>query len=175
MMVAHFVLGPAHLVCASACVCCLCHLCTLHTPCSTLVGTLQWGHQDAIFMDCCMILKVNKTVYRGRGAVNYKVNSFVNVSVRVAGVLSSILTRRSGGEGMGETEVSAGLGTRPLPAAPLLAEPSLLPASAAALNRRPSTPAAPQLLKNPKADGSGEGKGPESLYLSVPVTLPVSD
>lgn len=66
--VAHFVLGPAHLVCASVCVwvqvyVCVC-ACVLSVPSvypshplEYTVGTLQWGHQDAIFMDCCMILK----------------------------------------------------------------------------------------------------------------------
>lgn len=66
----HWGASPVHLVLAAGCsLCfractpgvCVCvrarHLCTPHTPWSTLVGTLQWGHQDAIFMDCCMILK----------------------------------------------------------------------------------------------------------------------
>ena len=45
MLVDHFALGPAHLVCASVCVCvyCLCHLCTPHsleyTRGHTTVGT----------------------------------------------------------------------------------------------------------------------------------------
>lgn len=57
-LVAHFVLGSVHLVCASVCVCTVVpsvypsHSAELHS----------WAHdsgdiKDAIFMDCCMILK----------------------------------------------------------------------------------------------------------------------
>ena len=39
MLVSHFALGSAHLVCG------ICTICVPLTPRSTLVGTLQWGRQ----------------------------------------------------------------------------------------------------------------------------------
>lgn len=60
MLVDHFALGPAHLVCAGVCVC-VCTVCAIWVPLS-LPGVHSWAHysediKDAIFMDCCMILK----------------------------------------------------------------------------------------------------------------------
>lgn len=45
MLVDHFALGLAHLVCARARVCPACAIRVPLTRWSTLVGTLQWGHQ----------------------------------------------------------------------------------------------------------------------------------
>lgn len=44
MLVDHFALGPAHLVCVSVCVLLVPSVYPL-APWSTLTGTLQWGHR----------------------------------------------------------------------------------------------------------------------------------
>lgn len=61
-------------------------MCTVCAPCVPLSipGVHSWVRysgdiKDAIFMDCCMILKMNKTVYKGR-RVNCVVGLFVKVS-----------------------------------------------------------------------------------------------
>lgn len=52
-------------------------------------------------MDCCMILKMNKTVYKGRRVVNCVVGLFVKVS-DFSSTFKYFYSRESGGDGVGE-------------------------------------------------------------------------
>lgn len=67
MLVDHFTLGSAHLVCARVRVSCLCHP---GTP--SLAGVHSWARysgdiKDAIFTDCCMILKKRIKLFTREG------------------------------------------------------------------------------------------------------------